>query len=115
MKITYTRGKESTAMITYRFDGVFNGEFQNIYIDYPIASTDSLRYIQAAAQEFILETEDKEEIYRAQLSILRSAQPAVLIPGWSYWFTVIALDEEEEGEEEPEEEEEEEEEEEGEE
>jgi hypothetical protein len=110
MKITHTQGKESTALISYCFDGVFNGEFRNIYTDYPIGSTDSLRYIQAAAHEFILETEDREEVYRAHLTILRSEQPAVLVPGWSYWFTVIALDEdEEEGEEEPEEDEEEEE------
>lgn len=106
MKFTHTQGKESTAVISYNIVGIDN-EFENIYTDYPIESTDSLRYIQAAAHEFIL-AEDREEIYRAHLTILRSEQPAVLIPGWSYWFTVIALDEDEE-EEEPEEDEEEEE------
>jgi len=34
---------------------------------------------------------------------LKSAQPAVLIPGWSYWFNVISLDEEDEADEEDEE------------
>ena len=112
MKITHSQEKNSTAMISYRLKGVFNGEIQNIYTDYPIGSTDSLRYIQAAAHEYILDTEDRAEIYRAQLTILQSIQPAVLIPGWSYWFTVIDLDEEDEEEEdeEPEEEEEDEEE-----
>lgn len=110
MKITHTQGTESTAMISYRFDGYDVNDFRNIYTDYPIGSTDALRYIQAAAQEFILDLEGREEIYRAHLMILRSEQPAVLIPGWSYGFTVIALDEdEEEGEEEQEEDEEEEE------
>ena len=105
MRITHSQEQGSTAMISYRFDDVFNGEFRNIYTDYPIGSTDSLRYIQAAAQEFILETEDSEEVYRAQLTVLQSLQPAVLIPGWSYWFTVIDLDEEEGDEEEEEDEE----------
>ena len=107
MKITSIRESQSTAMISYRIDGIDN-EFKNIYTDYPIGSTDALRFIQAAAQEFILDTEDTEEIYRANLFILKSEHPSILIPGWSYWFTVIALDEEDEEEEdeEPEEDEE---------
>jgi len=112
MKITTIRESNSTAMISYRIDGIDN-EFQNFYTDYPIGSTDALRYIQAAAQEFILDTEDREEIYRASLFILKSDYPSILIPGWSYWFTVIALDEEDEEPEEDEEDEEPEEDEEG--
>jgi len=102
MKITSIQESNSTAMISYRFAcgyGYDVNDFQNIYTDYPIGSTDALRYIQAAAQEFILDLEGREEVYRAHLTILRSEQPAVLIPGWSYGFTVIALDEDEEEEE----------------
>ena len=101
MRITEIRESQSTAMISYRIDGIDN-EFKNIYTDYPIGSTDALRYIQAAAHEYILDTEDNEEIYHANLSILRSDYPSILVPGWSYWFTVIDLDEEDEADEEDE-------------
>jgi hypothetical protein len=96
MNFTTNREPSSTAVISYRLAGGYTGQFQNIYTDYPINSTDSLRFIEAAAEAWILETEDKEESYRAHLAILQSAVPAVLIPGWSYWFNVIALDEDEE-------------------
>lgn len=101
MKFTTERKPDSTALVSYSV-GV-DQEIQNIYTDYSIESTDSLRYIQSAAAEWILSNVDEDGYYKANLAILRSAHPEVLIPGWSYSFAVVSLDEDEDEEEEDEE------------